>query len=135
MVAKQFEKEILSRIDRFFSYEDGLLIECSTAPKEEPVLLICVSTFDNPVFPNVPQRCLVWKDERLIYEGSVRDCVTLSRLCRQNHVKLYNFTNTMRLEKKSTRIGMVMCDAKECSCRNKAKCPCRVQKFYGEWAQ
>lgn len=132
MVAKQFEQAVLSKIDRLFSYADGLLIECMAAPKEEPVLLICLGTDNNPAFPQVPQNCLVWKDEKCVYEGSVRDCVTLARLCRQNKVKLYNFTTTLRLEKRSTRFGLVMCEAEECTCKNKNKCPCKGQKVYGD---
>lgn len=124
MRVKQFRDEILSKIDRFFSYKDGLLIECSNAPKTEPKMLICLGTAENPIFPQPPQICMVWVGERLEYEGSVRDYNALCHIINKQKVCLFNFTTTMRLEKKSTRCGLLMCTG--CHTEKKCnKCPCK----------
>lgn len=131
MVAREYRDYVLSKIDRLFSYKDGLLVECMSNPKDEPKILICVGTAENPQFPQPPQSCWIWRDEDLIYDGSLRDCATIAHILRQNKICLFNFTTTIRIEKRSKRFGYVMCQGDYENCPYRSKCPCREEKETG----
>lgn len=115
---KQAFKSMLDGIEGNFSPTSGLVVHLRKQSNGH-CLSLCTSIFRN--IGMVPEECLVWNDEDLVYEGAL-DNKKLFNVLNKHKVCCAEYTSVDLMEQGQK--GMFMCLGDTCSCTNR-KCKLR----------
>ena len=127
MTAQEYSSTLLPMIKRQYSHADGLLVEClSNASKKKHKLLFCVGSGTNPPAPWDPERCMIWFEDDLLYDGPLNNAKEIARLMRLHHSCYFTYTSVRKLEGRGQGQSFCIKD----NCRNQScgkKCPFVLQ--------
>lgn len=122
MTQDQFNSLISETVAMYSSSQGSILYLREQGNNSEPIS-ICLSSLRNQN-RIVPSECIVWDDDRVLYEGNIRSKKLYNKL------KKYSFccaeiTSARDLNK---RRGELCCLGCREECDNK-KCPCKKETF------